>query len=116
MGFAEACPIAAPTADERFGKVCAERLLQKVGLDVARVNECISSTRDAKLKHELENTAWSPRALRINGWRYGGMLDAELVTRAICSGFITQPDECKNLLTVQQILSGDTGGVSLSTF
>jgi len=32
--------------------------------------------------------AWSPRAIRINGWRYSGMLEADLVVRAVCSGFI----------------------------
>ena len=32
--------------------------------------------------------AWSPRAIRINGWRYSGMLEADLVARAVCSGFI----------------------------
>merc|ERR1712050_413095 len=57
-----------------------------------------SATRDQKLKKERDNTAWSPRALRINGWRYSGMLDADLVTRAICSGFTKQPKECKDLI------------------
>merc|ERR1712032_1722283 len=52
--------------------------------------------------------------------RIHALMDAELVTRAICSGFITQPDECKNLLTVQQIVNGEVanvdGGVSFKTF
>merc|ERR1712039_530877 len=90
---------------------------RKVGLDVGKVNQCVSATQDQKLKAELENTAWSPRALRINGWRYSGMMDPELVTRAICSGFISPPSECEKLLTVQQIVSGETGdGVSFKTF
>lgn len=42
--------------------------------------------------------AWSPRALRINGWRYTGALRAETVTRAVCSGFLSQPQECQELL------------------
>merc|ERR1712107_780126 len=36
-------------------------------------------------------------ALRINGWRYNGALDAELVTRAVCAGFTEQPAECSKL-------------------
>merc|ERR1712129_693654 len=37
------------------------------------------------------------RAIRINGWRYNGQLDADLVTRAICAGFVQQPAGCKDL-------------------
>ena len=38
--------------------------------------------------HPDRAEAWSPRAIRINGWRYSGMLEADLVVRAVCSGFI----------------------------
>merc|ERR1719188_2700661 len=50
------------------------------------------------LMDQRQHPAWSPRALRINGWRYTGMLDPDLVTRAICSGFITVPKECTEVL------------------
>merc|ERR1712032_1619986 len=56
------------------------------------------NTKQEKLANERENSAWSPRALRINGWRYSGILDADLVARAVCSGFINQPEECQQLL------------------
>merc|ERR1712226_1624952 len=47
--------------------------------------------------NEKEHVAWSPRALRINGWRYSGILDVELVNRAICAGFVKKPAECEKL-------------------
>merc|ERR1712032_255099 len=74
--------------------------------DAKKVEECMTATKDRKLKEERENTAWSPRALRINGWRYSGMMDADLVTRAVCSGFITAPSECKDLLSTPQTFRG----------
>jgi len=112
--FVDECPLTGGQPLSRFGSECSERLLQKVGLDVARVRECVSATKDRKLKEERDNTAWSPRALRINGWRYSGMMDADLVTRAICSGFISQPSECVNLLSPTG--RGGVAGVSMAAF
>merc|ERR1719436_1104619 len=100
------CPLEAANPQDRFGLECSERLMKDVGIDSSKIAECASRTQEEKLKHERENRAWSPRALRINGWRFSGMLDADLVTRAICSGFIKQPNECKKLLTVSPIASG----------
>jgi len=96
--FGDRCPLEAPNPQDRFGFDCSERLMRDVGIDAAKVGECAGRTQEDKLKHEKENRAWSPRALRVNGWRYSGMLDADLVTRAICSGFINQPSECKDLI------------------
>merc|ERR1712113_323006 len=59
----------------------------------------MDTTMLKKLDYERKNPAWSPRALRINGWRYSGILDADLVTRAICSGFTVQPAECKDVIS-----------------
>lgn len=53
---------------------------------VGAPQECYAQTRLDKLAKQREDTAWSPRALRINGWRYSGTLDPDLVTRAICAG------------------------------
>merc|ERR1712048_112654 len=73
-------------------------LMQKVGINVQDVLHCALTSKEDKLQHERDNQAWSPRALRINGWRYSGILDADLVTRAICSGFIRQPAECSQIV------------------
>lgn len=96
--FLTECP---PHADEsvdatrRFGLDCSERLAREVGVDVGAVRRCTSERSDELLLQQLEAPAWSPRALRINGWRYAGALDAELVTQAICSAFTSQPEVCR---------------------
>lgn len=95
--FPGKCPLDG-TAPNVFGLECSEKLQKGVGVDVDKVRECVLYSKEEKLKHERENPAWSPRALRVNGWRYSGMLEADLVTRAICAGFITQPKECQELL------------------
>merc|ERR1719198_2892762 len=49
------------------------------------------------------------------------MMEADLVTRAICSGFVSQPDECKTLLAPRNAFEKYVrgmkvpGGVSLGT-
>mmetsp|Transcript_14381 Transcript_14381/g.36764 ORF Transcript_14381/g.36764 Transcript_14381/m.36764 type:complete len:482 (+) Transcript_14381:71-1516(+) len=96
--FMDACPLTAENEQDRFGEACSDRLMAKVGIDTAKIHDCQLRHSDEYLKSQRENPAWSPRALRINGWRYSGILDSDLVTRAICSGFITQPQECKDLI------------------
>jgi len=97
----ESCPLDAPNPQDRFGLECSTKLMKQVGVDIPRVEDCVRANTTAYLKKEREHPAWSPRALRINGWRYSGILDADLVTRAICSGFITVPSECKSLITAR---------------
>jgi len=97
--FSDSCPLEGEKPEaQRFSRQCAEKLMRKVGIDVDKVNDCLLSQKEEKLKQQREETAWSPRALRINGWRYSGSMDADLVTRAICSGFVRQPDACKSLV------------------
>jgi hypothetical protein len=117
----ERCPLNGDSAETRFGQICSSRLMADVGLDADKVADCVLRTQYTKLKHERENTAWSPRALRINGWRYNGALDAELVTRAVCSGFTEQPGECSNLLAPRNPFmpasyKNPPGGVSVAAF
>eukprot|EP00419_Tripos_fusus_P022286 CAMPEP_0172715076 /NCGR_PEP_ID=MMETSP1074-20121228/67335_1 /TAXON_ID=2916 /ORGANISM="Ceratium fusus, Strain PA161109" /LENGTH=456 /DNA_ID=CAMNT_0013539613 /DNA_START=6 /DNA_END=1376 /DNA_ORIENTATION=+ len=88
----ERCPL------DKFGEECSKALMQEVGVDYAKISSCVDQTLDAKLEYEREHSAWSPRALRINGWRYSGILEPDLVTRAICSGFSVQPKECSDLI------------------
>lgn len=96
--FGERCPLDGQTEDTRFGEKCSLALMQEVSIDTKLVQSCVVRTKGAKLKFERDNTAWSPRAMRINGWRYMGMLEADLVTRAICAGFVKQPAVCSNLI------------------
>jgi len=90
--FIDRCPL------DKFGQACSTKLMTEVGIDAGKVDDCVHTTGTRRLGEELRHRAWSPRALRINGWRFSGMMSADLVTRAICSGFIEQPFECQELL------------------
>merc|ERR1712100_837309 len=117
----DSCPLDGADASSRFGEACSKKLMTEVGVDVDAVMKCYTDTHDEKLKNQRDHTAWSPRAVRINGWRYTGMLDADLVTRAVCAGFTKKPDECMSLGSArnpfekyQGALAGDS--VSFTTF
>jgi len=102
--FLDRCPVDGDphNPEAHFGEACSLKLMAEVGVDAAKVQLCDGQTRFAKVQYEKANPAWSPRALRINGWRYSGILDGELVSRAICSGFIKQPEQCANMLALLQ--------------
>jgi len=122
----DSCPLAGPDGselppDDRFGSACSERLMSSIGIDIDKVKRCVRRTSNEKLTHERENIAWSPRALRINGWRYSGSLESDLVTRAICAGFVKQPDVCASLVEPVDPFKYDVPaegppGVGLGTF
>jgi len=119
--FGDTCKLDAKDIKDRFGKACSEGLMRSIGIDIAKVQDCMITSMDEKMKYQKENPAWSPRALRINGWRYSGLLSADLVMRAICSGFTKKPSECKDLLkprdpTVRYEMVPASGGVSFGTF
>lgn len=99
--FLDECPLEAKDPTKRFGETCSLKVMREVGIQTDPIVQCALTTKDEKLLHERDNPAWSPRALRINGWRYSGIMSAELVVQAVCSGFINQPRECKRLLDDQ---------------
>lgn len=114
----ERCSLDVEDEETRFGRKCSLALMKEVGIDVDKVEMCADDEGENLLQHERENQAWSPRALRINGWRYSGLLDADLVTRAICSGFTKQPNECSDLVTERDPtvpFVPQTDGVSFGT-
>lgn len=114
------CPVDGTTEDRQFGSSCSKKLMVEVGIDPTKVDKCVLDTRDQKLKEQREHQAWSPKALRINGWRYTGMLDADLVTRAVCAGFVQKPAECEELIKTrdpfEKYSGASEGGVSFSVF
>jgi len=119
--FQERCPLDGSSPTERFGLECSKKLMAEVGVDAEGVMSCAASTHDEKLKKHRDHTAWSPRALRINGWRYTGMMDADLVTRAVCAGFTEKPKECEELISERDPTAKFGGAVageavSFSTF
>jgi len=107
-------------APPKFGQECSGELMTQVGIDPNIVSNCVVQTGTRRLKEELRHRAWSPRALRINGWRFSGVMSADLVTRAICSGFIEQPRECQDLLKPRDpfvaYVPQENNGVSFGTF
>lgn len=109
-------------ADKRFGKACSEKLMKQVGIDAAIISECVEKNQIRMLEEQKDFQAWSPRALRINGWRYSGVLDPDLVVRAICAGFIHEPWECDKIIRPRNPFSEYHGaptappGVRWSTF
>lgn len=118
--FADECPVDG-SGDRKFGRTCAETVMRKVDIDVGKVQDCLISKKEEKLAQERENVAWSPRALRVNGWRYSGTLDADTVTRAICAGFVQQPQACAELVEPVNPFKNDLPpmpeeGVSFGTF
>lgn len=68
--------------------------MKDMDIDTDLVSRCIQSSASTKLKDQRENVAWSPQAVRVNGWRYSGPLEPDTVTRAVCSGFVIVPKEC----------------------
>ena len=101
--------LATPFSDE-----CANAVMKRVGIDQDKVGWCLDRMQspacaDASVKRpecasgfhlladQAAHQAWSPHALRINGWRYSGPLEATVVLRTICQGFVNVPDICNEV-------------------
>lgn len=86
--------------DRKISKACSERVMKAVNIDTEKINSCTSaSSATQRLEDEVESMAWSVTALRINGWRFSGSLSADLVLKAVCSGFPDQPSICEDILS-----------------
>jgi len=109
------CPVEGKNG-QGFGRACSEALMRKVDINMDEVNQCMQTNREAKLKQEMANKAWSTRALRINGWKYGDILDADLVMRAICAAFKKQPPACASLPEPGKIKLAESRGISTFNF
>eukprot|EP00746_Dinoflagellata_sp_MGD_P079483 gnl/MRDRNA2_/MRDRNA2_31786_c0_seq1.p1 gnl/MRDRNA2_/MRDRNA2_31786_c0~~gnl/MRDRNA2_/MRDRNA2_31786_c0_seq1.p1 ORF type:complete len:518 (-),score=89.32 gnl/MRDRNA2_/MRDRNA2_31786_c0_seq1:429-1937(-) len=92
--FSTRCPLdAAPP--HRFGDMCSKEVMHSISsIKSLDVEDCVVRSSDIKLEEQKLDAAWSPRAIRINGWRYDGPLDVNLVTKALCSGFKLKPNAC----------------------
>jgi hypothetical protein len=116
--FTEFCPInddVGSNTPSTFGKTCSMRVMQGVrDLDEAAVEKCYNLNSEIYLQAQRENVAWSPLALRINGWRYAGPLDSITVMKAVCSGFITPPPECREWSRMHYTVIRHRNGVSFS--
>jgi len=114
--FFEECPIKDVSEDQRFGERCSQLVMDKVGISRAKVDSCVQQNRVPFFELQLKNVAWSPQALRLNGWRYSGPLDPETVLKAVCSGYADQPHECSELLSGYRGVIWNTEGLTFSVF
>eukprot|EP00931_Biecheleriopsis_adriatica_P044898 TRINITY_DN25737_c0_g1_i2.p1 TRINITY_DN25737_c0_g1~~TRINITY_DN25737_c0_g1_i2.p1 ORF type:complete len:486 (+),score=95.45 TRINITY_DN25737_c0_g1_i2:29-1486(+) len=96
--FSSRCKLEGSSDKSRFGDKCSWQVMMDVGIDVPSVQDCLRKYRISFLKEQLQSVAWSPLALRLNGWRYSGPLDPETVLKAVCAGYSTVPEECASLM------------------
>eukprot|EP00919_Chromeraceae_sp_WS-2016_P005168 GHVR01012219.1.p1 GENE.GHVR01012219.1~~GHVR01012219.1.p1 ORF type:complete len:485 (-),score=114.48 GHVR01012219.1:480-1934(-) len=78
---------------------CSYRVMTDAGIDINKIKTCENDTENAymMLKDEVDNMAWAVLALRINGWRFSGTLDDELVIKALCQAYVTEPSVCTEI-------------------
>lgn len=106
-GVLSTCQVHSTDAATRFGQdKCHEDLMLAKSIDVDEVNKCMISTQDEKLEEQRKNLAWSQYAVRINGWRYAGHVEADGVTRAICSAYTDPVAECEDIVKAHEKFSG----------
>mmetsp|Transcript_106397 Transcript_106397/g.211375 ORF Transcript_106397/g.211375 Transcript_106397/m.211375 type:complete len:287 (+) Transcript_106397:2-862(+) len=115
--FADECPSRSGSGDHILGEDCSRRVMAEVGISVDDVEKCAHDHRITILRDQIKYVAWSPLALRINGWRYSGPLDPETVLKAVCSGYVEPPVECSELLSgFAARFRWGPGTISLTTF
>jgi hypothetical protein len=114
----EAChPARVSDPAEYLTDSCSSKVMKKLGINEDAVNWCMENVKPPVCKSgfvqrpECSNSfnllsdqaahqAWSPHALRINGWRYSGPLEASVVLKTICQGFSSVPDVCHHIPTL----------------
>eukprot|EP00922_Rhytidocystis_sp_ex-Travisia-forbesii_P057929 GHVS01085702.1.p1 GENE.GHVS01085702.1~~GHVS01085702.1.p1 ORF type:complete len:554 (+),score=78.40 GHVS01085702.1:29-1690(+) len=80
-----------------LGGTCSYRLMDKVGADINKAKQCYKHEFNSLLTRELVNKAWSSTAVMINSWRYSGPLEANQLMRTLCTGYETEPAQCKRM-------------------
>ncbi|CAE7342349.1 BP80, partial [Symbiodinium pilosum] len=95
---------------------CSRRTLTEIGLstrDVLAVQRCASLEAASFLEDDRESASWGAAeeaALRINGWRYSGPLEAVRILRTICWQLDPSPATCQRFLNKD---SDSKGGIAL---
>jgi len=82
---------------------CWEPIAEELGMDVNKIKTCQKDEAEELLQKEVEigeefEVRGSPSVF-INDKSYSGGRDPESYKNAICSGFITPPEECKQTLS-----------------
>ncbi|CAI0423774.1 unnamed protein product [Linum tenue] len=102
--FAIRCPM----KEKKYTKECAEHVIQSLGVDLKKINECIGDTeanvdntvlkneQDAQIGKGSRGDVTILPTLVINNRQYRGKLDRGAVLKAICAGFqeTTEPAIC----------------------
>ncbi|CAE7264766.1 VSR7 [Symbiodinium natans] len=81
--------------DTMFGEMCSFGLMRELGIDADSVRRCALARTEVVLRQQLEEQAWSPSAVRVNGWRFAGDPSPDQVFRAACSGLVHAPSQCE---------------------
>lgn len=95
----EHCPWQDPFPADRFGsEACSYKLMRDLLVNTNMIATCVKESANQLLEESANTQAWSEFALRINGWRYRGPLDPELVLKAICASYLRPESVCEELL------------------
>ncbi|KAK4418830.1 Vacuolar-sorting receptor 1 [Sesamum alatum] len=100
--------IRCPMKEKKYTKECADKVIQSLGVDIKKIDECIGDTEadvdNPILKAEQESQIGKGSrgdvtilpTLVVNNRQYRGKLDKGAVLKAICSGFeeTTEPAVC----------------------
>jgi hypothetical protein len=99
--FLNSCPIQGQGTSQ-FGEACGDVQMNKFLTEAEQtaVRTCMAETAEAKLDLSRSQVAWSTRAVRVNGWRFSGPTDVDVIGRAICSAFVEEnlPEACRAVL------------------
>jgi hypothetical protein len=100
--FHRDCKLDGATEATRFGPKCGAAVGKKVAINEDLVADCIKTDANTILESQVRNHAWSPTAVRINGWRYSGPHEAPVVAKAICSGYVVRPAACEQIASAHK--------------
>lgn len=95
-------------------ETCWKTVAQEVGIDTAKIEECVKVNATAYLKEEYElNKKYGVTAsptIFINNVNYIGQRTPEAFKQAICSAFVEAPEECSQELSQTSSASMATCG------
>jgi hypothetical protein len=113
--FYEKChPARSTDPSQVLSESCSQDIMRKLGIDVGDISWCVENMKSPVcrsgtvqraecsssfhlLQDQAAHQAWSPHALRINGWRYSGPLEASVVLKTVCQGYSNVPDICHHV-------------------
>ncbi|KAG0457703.1 hypothetical protein HPP92_022583 [Vanilla planifolia] len=100
--------IRCPMKDKKYSKECAEDVINSLGIDLKKINDCMGDSeadednlvlkaeQDAQIGKKSRGDVTILPTLVINDRQYRGKLDRSAVLKAICAGFqeTTEPVVC----------------------